>query len=58
LARCGPTHEPRATEYIGQMIAMIEGLIAIGPRLCREGHVLFRVRSYAGLWQAFGPLGR
>ncbi|MBN2630681.1 MAG: cysteine--tRNA ligase [Rhodobacteraceae bacterium] len=42
-----PTHEPRATEYIGAMIAMIEGLIAKGHAYEAEGHVLFRVRSYA-----------
>jgi len=41
-----PTHEPRATEYIGQMIAMIAGLIAGGHAYEAEGHVLFRVRSY------------
>ncbi|NGM47283.1 cysteine--tRNA ligase [Rhodobacter sp. SGA-6-6] len=44
--------EPRATEYIGAMIAMIEGLIAKGHAYEREGHVLFRVRSYA----AYGAL--
>ncbi len=39
-------HEPRATEFIGQMIAMTEGLIASGHAYAVEGHVLFRVRSY------------
>jgi cysteinyl-tRNA synthetase len=38
--------EPRATEFIGAMIAMIEGLIAKGHAYAVEGHVLFRVRSY------------
>jgi cysteinyl-tRNA synthetase len=42
-----PTHEPRATDYIAQMIAMIEGLIADGYAYENEGHVLFRVRKYA-----------
>ena len=42
-----PDHEPRATDYIAQMIAMIEELIAGGHAYARDGHVLFRVRSYA-----------
>jgi cysteinyl-tRNA synthetase len=46
LGALRPDHEPRATEYIGAMIAMIEGLIARGHAYAREGHVLFRVRSY------------
>ncbi len=41
-----PDHEPRATGYIAQMIAMIEGLIARGHAYEAEGHVLFRVSSY------------
>jgi len=41
-----PTHEPRATAYIPQMIAMIEGLIAKGHAYAAEGHVLFSVASY------------
>ena len=46
LGALRPTFEPRATEYIGPMIAMIEGLIASGHAYAAEGHVLFRVRSY------------
>ena len=46
LGALRPDHEPRATAYIGQMIAMIEGLIAKGHAYAAEGHVLFRVRSY------------
>ncbi|QFG35370.1 cysteinyl-tRNA synthetase [Paracoccus pantotrophus] len=42
-----PDHEPRATDYIAQMIAMIETLVAGGHAYARDGHVLFRVRSYA-----------
>ena len=38
--------EPRATQYIGQMISMIEGLIASGHAYAAEGHVLFSVASY------------
>jgi len=43
-----PNHMPRATEYIAQMVAMIEDLIAKGHAYARDGHVLFRVKSYAG----------
>ncbi len=46
LGALRPTHEPRATAFIGQMIGMIEGLIASGHAYAAEGHVLFRVRSY------------
>ncbi|HDR29243.1 cysteine--tRNA ligase [Rhodovulum sp.] len=52
LGALRPTREPRATEWIGAMIAMIEGLIAKGHAYAAEGHVLFRVRSYA----AYGAL--
>ncbi len=38
---------PRATQYIPQMITMIEGLIAEDYACEAEGHVLFRVRKYA-----------
>ncbi len=41
-----PTHEPRATGYIGEMIAMIEVLIVRGHAYEAQGHVLFDVRSY------------
>jgi cysteinyl-tRNA synthetase len=46
LGALRPDHEPRATEYIGQMIAMTAGLIASGHAYQASGHVLFRVRSY------------
>ena len=46
LGALRPTFEPRATEYIGPMVAMIEGLIAGGHAYAANGHVLFRVRSY------------
>ena len=46
LGALRPTVEPRATEFIAQMIAMTEGLIASGHAYAVEGHVLFRVRSY------------
>ncbi|QQA44569.1 cysteine--tRNA ligase [Pelagovum pacificum] len=40
-----PDHEPRATEWIGAMKEMIEGLIASGHAYAAEGHVLFSVAS-------------
>lgn len=46
LGALRPTQEPRATEFIGAMISMIEGLIAGGHAYEKDGHVLFRVRSY------------
>ena len=46
LGALRPTFEPRATEYIGPMIAMIQTLIAGGHAYERAGHVLFSVRSY------------
>jgi len=46
LGALRPTHAPRATEYIVQMVAMIEGLVAKGHAYAAEGHVLFDVRSY------------
>lgn len=41
-----PTHMPRATAYIDQMIAMIETLISKGHAYEADGHVLFAVDSY------------
>ncbi|MDF1621572.1 cysteine--tRNA ligase [Pseudothioclava nitratireducens] len=46
LGALRPDHEPRATDFIGAMIAMIEDLIAKGHAYAKDGHVLFRVRSY------------
>ena len=46
LGALRPTHEPRATEWIGAMIAMIADLVATGHAYAKDGHVLFRVRSY------------
>ena len=42
-----PDIEPHATEHIGQIIQMIEGLITDGHAYAAEGHVLFDVSSYA-----------
>ncbi len=40
-----PTVEPRATEHIGEMIAMIEALIDKGFAYEADGHVLFDVEK-------------
>ncbi|MCF6274000.1 MAG: cysteine--tRNA ligase, partial [Rhodobacteraceae bacterium] len=52
LGALRPDHEPRATEYIGQMKAMIQTLIDKGHAYEAEGHVLFDVNSYG----AYGNL--
>ncbi len=46
LGALEPNAMPRATGYIPQMVVMIEALIAGGHAYEKEGHVLFRVRSY------------
>ncbi|SFH37965.1 cysteinyl-tRNA synthetase [Palleronia marisminoris] len=46
LCCLSPDETPRATDYIGQMIAMTERLIAEGHAYEAEGHVLFSVSSY------------
>lgn len=45
LSCLSPTIEPRATEHIPQMIAMIEALIARGHAYESQGHVLFAVQT-------------
>ena len=42
-----PTHEPRATEHIQEMIKIIEALIKNGNAYVADGHVLFDVKSDA-----------
>ncbi|WP_083444961.1 cysteine--tRNA ligase [Pseudorhodobacter aquimaris] len=54
LGNLRPDEEPRATEYITQMITMIEDLIAKGHAYAAEGHVLFDVRSYPAYGQLSG----
>jgi cysteinyl-tRNA synthetase len=49
-----PDIEPRATEHIGAMIAMIEALLRQGHAYIADGHILFRVKSYDG----YGQLSR
>ncbi|WP_103764271.1 cysteine--tRNA ligase [Roseovarius confluentis] len=52
LGALEPDQMPRATQFIPQMVTMIEKLIADGHAYAVEGHVLFRVRSY----QDYGKL--
>ena len=49
-----PDVEPRATEHIPQMIAMIERLIESGNAYAADGHVLFNVPSMTN----YGKLSR
>jgi len=49
-----PDLEPRATEHIAGIIAMIATLVDRGHAYAAEGHVLFRVRSFAD----YGALSR
>jgi cysteinyl-tRNA synthetase len=46
LGNLRPDHAPRATEYIAEMVAMTQELIASGNAYEAEGHVLFDVTSY------------
>lgn len=41
-----PDHHPKATEFLPEMIEMIQGLIDNGHAYEAEGHVLFDVPSY------------
>jgi cysteinyl-tRNA synthetase len=54
LGALAPDHEPRATQYVRQMIALIEKLIGNGHAYAAEGHVLFSVPSMAD----YGRLSR
>jgi len=45
LHALAPTREPRATEHIDEIIAMIERLIERGHAYAADGHVLFNVPS-------------
>ena len=47
LGTLEPSIEPRATQHIAQMIAMIETLIARDHAYAADGHVLFSVPSMA-----------
>ena len=48
LGVANPDFEPRVTEHMAQIIAMIQRLIATGNGYEAQGHVLFHVPSYAG----------
>jgi cysteinyl-tRNA synthetase len=52
LGNIEPTMTPKATDHIGDMIAMVEALVAKGHAYETEGHVLFDVQSMA----AYGEL--
>jgi cysteinyl-tRNA synthetase len=54
LGNLPPDHEPRATEHVEKMIALIETLIAGGHAYEAEGHVLFSVASM----KDYGKLSR
>jgi cysteinyl-tRNA synthetase len=47
LGALPPTAEPRATQHIAQMIAMIQRLIERGNAYVADGHVLFSVATKA-----------
>ncbi|NKI35902.1 cysteine--tRNA ligase [Wenzhouxiangella sp. XN79A] len=49
-----PTVEPRATDHIAEIVAMIERLIERGHAYAAEGHVLFDV----GTFDDYGALSR
>ncbi|MEM6942804.1 MAG: cysteine--tRNA ligase [Pseudomonadota bacterium] len=49
-----PDIEPRATDHIAQMIAMIEELIAGGRAYEAEGHVLYHIPSFPAYGQLSG----
>ena len=49
-----PDVQPRATEHIGEMVAIIEKLIAAGNAYASQGHVLFSVPSMP----SYGQLSR
>ena len=49
-----PTLEPRATDHIQPMIAMMQRLVDGGHAYAAQGHVLFSVKSY----EAYGALSK
>ena len=54
LGTLTPTHQPRATAHIAEMIALIQTLIDKGFAYAAEGHALFHVPSMA----EYGQLSR
>ncbi len=49
-----PSMEPRATEHIPVMLAMIDALLKSGHAYASNGHVLFSIDSYAGYGRLSG----
>ena len=47
-----PDIQPKATEYIPEMITLIEDLIEKNHAYEKDGHVLFHVPSYEKLWKS------
>ena len=54
LGALRPTHQPRATQTMAEIIAMIGKLVANGSAYAAEGHVLFNTQAYAD----YGKLSR
>jgi cysteinyl-tRNA synthetase len=54
LGALAPDVEPRATQYVGEMIALIQRLVDNGHAYAAEGHVLFSVPSMSD----YGRLSR
>lgn len=54
LGALSPDHEPRATQYVAEMVALIQKLVDKGHAYAAEGHVLFSVPSMAD----YGRLSR
>ncbi len=49
-----PEHEPRATEYVAGMVAMIETLIEKGVAYASDGDVLYAVAKFPGYGRLSG----
>jgi cysteinyl-tRNA synthetase len=54
LGALRPTHQPRATQTMDAIIAMIERLVRNNAAYAAEGHVLFNTQAYAD----YGKLSR
>ncbi len=49
-----PTHQPKATEYVDEIIALVEKLVAKGSAYPVAGDVYFSVEKYAGYLKLSG----
>ena len=49
-----PTYEPRATDHLDDMVALIETLVAVGRAYPADGDVYFAVRSMEGYGKLSG----